>query len=108
MIGTNIYGCSATAAITQSVSECIGIGSHSPDLSAKILIFPNPNNGCFKIQSEKEIQLLIINSRGLTVRKVYLNSAINLETEINYLKNGIYYLININQPEKLGKKILVY
>lgn len=60
----------------------------------QFLIYPNPNNGSFKIKIENEIlngEIIIYNSIGQATHKQKINSGEN-EIITNQLAQGIYYL----------------
>ena len=108
VIGIDANGCLNSTSIVQTVSNCSGINSFSKRENPLILIYPNPNNGAFKITSETEMKLEIINNVGQTIKKIYLNSENNLKTEISDLKTGIYFVINYFGNEIQIQKIVVY
>lgn len=85
-------------------SSCLaGIGSLS-DKANIIRIFPNPNNGLFKIQIDNEIRngdLVLMNCLG---QKVYEHKIIQGENEINtnYLSKGLYNYVLLEGKHQIG------
>lgn len=56
-------------------------------------IFPNPGNGKFTIQSDKEGDYSIINESGRVIQSVQLNSGNSFSINIENLSEGIYFIV---------------
>jgi alpha/beta superfamily hydrolase len=69
-------------------------------------IFPNPSNGLINIESDSDIQSIVIyNSIGV---QVYSNSAVGNSVSIDNLLSGIYLLEIKNSNEQVAfKKIII-
>lgn len=91
--------------------QTIGVGLSNYDSnSTNLFVYPNPNNGSFKIQSDRDIkdgQLILINFLG---QKVYEQKIIDGTNEIkaNGLQRGLYnyIILSHNQTLKNGKLII--
>ena len=108
VIGTSALGCTNTAVITVSVSDCLGIENNNVDQSP-VKIYPNPNTGEFKIHLTSFAEnsfLEIINSVGQSIFKAKPGSteyAIDLRSQ----PDGMYLLIYTeNEKRKVTRKII--
>jgi Pregnancy-associated plasma protein-A/Secretion system C-terminal sorting domain len=72
-----------------------------------ILLYPNPNNGEFKISSIKNSNVTITNELGQTVKEILLNTTNNREAIIDNLPNGIYLISGVSGSETYRKKIVI-
>lgn len=106
VLGISSEGCKNTATIQVKINACTGFNSISQE-SGEIFIFPNPNNGEFKIQSQGPIDLKLINSVGQVIREIMLVKRNNFEINIDGLVNGIYFVKGINREKEFNFKILV-
>ncbi len=97
--GVDANNCSNSTIFTQSVSTCTGIEEQL--VSNSLLIFPNPNNGAFTIQSQKTDVVNIINDLGQVIETIELTDRNNFSCNINDLQNGIYFLVGIAIKQKI-------
>ncbi|WP_317896984.1 DUF7948 domain-containing protein [Aurantibacillus circumpalustris] len=104
--GTDANGCKATASIAIDPNLCIGI-SEQEKINISLHVFPNPNNGTFKIQSGYELNIQLTNQLGQTIRTLNLSSENNFQNSLSNLPNGIYFLKDGNNNTILNKKIIV-
>ncbi len=77
--------------------------------SNSISLYPNPNNGFFKLQVDKEInngELIIMNTLGQIVFHQKVNKG-SSDIEINNLSKGIYYYTLEENKTKLSSGKLV-
>ncbi len=79
------------------------------DEFSNTILYPNPNNGCFKISSEKQLDFQILNQMGqivYTLNKYTSEDEINLST----LSRGIYsaHLRNKETGNFCIKQIIIY
>lgn len=98
--GVDANGCSNTSVFTQSVSLCTGIQEAIVN-SNSVLIFPNPNNGEFTIQSQMADVIHITNELGQVIEVVELNQQNNFSYQVNHLPNGIYFLVGKTVKQKV-------
>lgn len=98
--GTDVNGCVGSATVEIVVSTCTGINNVSSKNST-VLVFPNPNNGEFTIQSYKNDVVSVINELGQTVKIVELNTINNYSSNITQLQNGVYFIIGKTVKQKV-------
>jgi hypothetical protein len=75
----------------QKVVSCVGIKEVNREQNL-LRIFPNPNSGEFEIKGSKEIEVYVRNELGQTVRNLQLNNHNNFSVKVNDLENGIYFV----------------
>ncbi len=100
-------GCSKSAVITQSVSACTGISNlNTPPVG--ILIYPNPNNGSFNLQSDiGDGELSVHNIVGQKVFSQKIKLGEN-EIKTQGLSKGLYhYSILQNKTQVQTGKIVI-
>ena len=103
--GTSAAGCSNSFTITQSVSPCTNINNSSlSNDKINFMIFPNPNKGEFKIQTEIEInngEIIIVNAIG---QKVFEQKIVQGTTEIKTtgLPSGLYTFVLLNNKQLIS------
>jgi hypothetical protein len=88
--GTDANGCKATAVITQTVSDCLGLGIGN--MLGEVNVYPNPGSGLYTISSPyNEVSVSVYNNLGQIILQV---EHIDKQSEIDLRKmdNGIYYL----------------
>ncbi len=81
----------------------LGINSLS-EIDHKILVFPNPNNGSFKLQIENEIEnceLILINFLGQKFHEQKISQGEN-NIITNGLAKGLYNYIVLRDKEQIG------
>lgn len=87
------------------VDNCVGISNNKPE--GLVNIYPNPNNGSFKIYSAIKIKSLeIINHQG---KVVYTETPDNKEVKINAkITKGIYIIrMKLQDNSILNKSIII-
>ena len=109
---TNSYECPARDSITITFDPCTGIVNNKNNL--EINLFPNPNNGTFKIEllSAKNdiINIKIINSLGLVVyekSKIHINKYYSKTIDLSDFPDDIYCLFIQNNKMNIFKKIII-
>jgi len=88
-------------------SAIISVNNHLlEDQEQQILLFPNPNNGLFTVQSSKKdiYQVAIFDSSGKQVCDFVLDKP---DIDVSYLINGIYYVLFQNGSQIIVKKMMV-
>lgn len=86
-LGESAEGCINSSSLTQSVEICTGLTESA--LSNYFNLYPNPNNGTFKVKTEVDITVRIINVLGQIVYTDLFQAGTN-EVSMNELANGIY------------------
>jgi uncharacterized delta-60 repeat protein len=100
--GTNITRLARinyTSIITGNVDENV-------QEESSLHIFPNPNNGEFTIQYQKEESFGLINSLGQTVKTLHFTPGQDNRVNISSMGNGTYMLKSNSNPQ-LNYRILV-
>lgn len=103
--GISALGCESSTVVTVKIASCNGINESG--LAAQIKVYPNPNNGDFKVSTQGDVSLTLINSIGQVIRTIALTNANNHEVEIKDISNGVYFLVGSNGNEKVNMKIVV-
>ena len=103
----SITNCVSTASINITVASCLSISENKNNTFNKLSITPNPNGGAFKIISETDLDLNIVNQLGQIVATVSLNENNKREITISNLVSGVYFITNKNTGQKINKKIIV-
>jgi uncharacterized repeat protein (TIGR01451 family) len=75
--------------------------------NASLNIYPNPNNGSFKIESANGGNYSIINELGEIIKEIKLNNTNQNSINIDNLSNGVYFVVGINNDFITHKKIVV-
>ncbi len=105
VIGYDNNGCANTATIVQNVNACTGISENDISLINTISIFPNPNTGTFKINSQLSHGYHIYNNLGQLVQTGNLVAGEN-SLELNEQPSGIYLITLQNEKFKATFKII--
>lgn len=98
--GVDANGCINTATVSISVNICTGIQQLNAN-SNSVLVFPNPSNGVFIIQSQKADAIAITNELGQVLELVELNLQNNFTYHVEYLQCGIYFLVGKTIKQKV-------
>lgn len=88
--GVNLNGCAKTEVFTQNVNPCASINQLN-SFNNQLLIYPNPNNGEFTIDTPSERDITIINALGQVIKQQHLSEGKNT-IDLNEQANGIYFL----------------
>ena len=105
-------GCVTSDTVLIFFKDCTGIAEDQSDIVVNL--FPNPNNGNFIIDFETGnaavVDIEIINQIGALVyaeRNINVNGVFNKELKLNYLPDGIYYMIINGSNINISKKIII-
>ncbi|WP_317899882.1 DUF7948 domain-containing protein [Aurantibacillus circumpalustris] len=104
--GQDANGCRSTATIAVAPNLCDGLGENG-FYDKPIVIYPNPNNGSFTLQSASSIELSVTNEMGQIIRTVSLSPSTNFRGIIDELPNGVYFLSGDTENKIATKKIVV-
>ena len=66
-----------------------------------VLVFPNPNNGEFTIQSQIVDIINVTNELGQVIDTVELNQQNNFSYRVHDLNSGIYFLVGKTIKQKV-------
>jgi hypothetical protein len=99
----DVNDCSASAQTTIAVNDCAGIDEK--ELSS-FTLFPNPNNGQFKVLSSGVAMehIIIYDAQGKMVFNEAYSGIFSLEFDLNAYSNGVYY-IEINSDQEISERI---
>lgn len=88
---TNANGCSNTAAITVTVSQCVGLKEQTND-DMNIVISPNPTNGIFSVNSLNGFieNVSIFNVLGQKIYSTDFKNEKNVSINLSDYRDGIY------------------
>lgn len=98
--GIDANNCSNSSVFTQSVSVCTGIHEAYSN-SNSVVVFPNPSNGVFTIQSEMADAISITNELGQVIEVFELNQQNNYSYRVEHLQSGIYFLVGKTIKQKV-------
>jgi hypothetical protein len=104
--GTDVNGCINLSVITQIVEVCAGIKDNA--LHNDVAIYPNPNNGAFKLNLGviQSAQLIIYDDAGRIVEQRNISGP-DAEIQTPHLANGIYLVrITSNGQNILNRKMI--
>lgn len=91
--GVDANGCSGSASVTQSVTACTSL-TERPKGDTTIKIYPNPNDGEFKVEMESTLQEAsaeIRNSFGQLIRSFQLTDNLT-RLNIRGVQPGLYFI----------------
>jgi hypothetical protein len=97
-------GCATSTVFTQSVSDCVGL-SENYFRENTLRLFPNPNNGSFKISAPSSMEVQVSDETGRLIRVVQLN--VGEIYSINGLSAGMYYVTGTNNETLTRQKVIV-
>ncbi|WP_341903644.1 FG-GAP-like repeat-containing protein [Fluviicola taffensis] len=99
----DVNNCSASAQTTIDVNDCAGIDEKE---STYFSLFPNPNNGQFKVISTGTPmdQIIIYDAQGKMVFNESYSGIFTLEFDLNAYSNGVYY-IEINSDQEIQERM---
>ncbi len=91
---------------------CIGVGiNESKTNKVEIDIYPNPNEGIFKVSyklSSLKIDLQIVDILGRIIYTYSIMGDIGVETiDVSKLSKGFYFIQIVNEKETLIKKLII-
>ena len=102
--GVSLNNCSRSVRFIQNVDNCTSIAEISAD---KFIIYPNPNNGIFRIESAAASQISIINQTGQTIRQLSLAKANDFTITVSDLSEGIYFVVGQNDRGIFRQKVVI-
>jgi hypothetical protein len=102
--GVSLNNCSRSVSFIQNIDNCTSIAEISAD---KFIIYPNPNNGIFRIESAAASQISIINQTGQTIRQLSLAKANDFTITVSDLSEGIYFVVGQNDRGIFRQKVVI-
>jgi len=107
---TDNNSCTQAASDSIYVDNCVGINETSPEMG-RVKIYPNPNNGTFKVFSEKPMNMIMVtdqNGRLVYSRKTNTNEVVIEDIKTKGIYHIMVYFLNGNSsPVLVSKEVLV-
>jgi hypothetical protein len=105
VLGTDGNGCSSLGSIQIRVNACSAID----ELEGKALIniYPNPNNGEFRISSKSDVDLKLINELGQEIKRLQLNQENGHTIDLGEIAAGIYFIVGQDNSSIFSQKVIV-
>jgi large repetitive protein len=99
----DVNDCSASAQTTIDVNNCAGIDEKEKSYFA---LFPNPNNGQFKVTSTGTPMdhIIIYDAQGKMVFNESYSGIFTVDFDLNVYSNGVYY-IEINSDQEIHERM---
>lgn len=104
--GVGVNGCKSESTLLVSPNLCIGL-TENANLNHPILVYPNPANRIVSIISETELDLILTNELGQTIKNIRLSSANHFTTKLEDLSEGVYFLSAEKNTAISNKKIVI-
>jgi hypothetical protein len=111
---TDEFGCSFSVNYTVNVrGPIVGIDAFNDQSTLVALLFPNPNNGKFKVQlsgePQERIKLSIIENSGKILKQQIINNFIGRHTEELDIKlpNGAYTLLILGDNQRVQRQFII-
>ncbi len=105
--GTNSFGCTNTATISQFVNACVGLKENSK-LNESFYIYPNPAEDIFTIHSLNSIEEVTITDMvGKRIKHYnFENSIIESAIDLSNIPSGVYFVTIKSNATKATVKII--
>lgn len=104
--GTDVNNCHGNASIQVKVNSCQSISSIKLN-NVSIAVYPNPNNGSFKVESLGNFTLDVINELGQVVKTIELSDKNEHSVSITDLAKGLYFIKGQNGSININEKVIV-
>jgi len=89
VVGAAANGCTDTKTISLTVVPCTGINYYTANTMV-ISVYPNPFKGELTITANEEVQVIVYNALGQTMKKQTIHAKGNIDTAD--MPNGIYFV----------------
>jgi len=89
--GTDANGCTNVKFYQLKVNGCTGI-NEANNANIGFVVYPNPNNGNFALESDSDVQLHITNELGQLIKIIQLNDNNNHKADVKGLSSGLYFI----------------
>lgn len=112
VVATAANGCETEKSIEVTFEDCTGIPEQEDGLG--IAVFPNPNDGSFKLTMQtntpQKASIQIIDQNGKEVygqQEITVNGKLTRDMDLNQLAGGVYFLKIISEDEIYTRKIII-
>ena len=104
--GTDANGCSSTGTVLVKISGCSGINELNAT-NDSFIIYPNPNNGSFVIESGSEMNLSLVNELGQIIRTISMSGSTTHKVSITDIPRGVYFITGKKDGLFINQKVVV-
>lgn len=102
--GTSSDGCENTAIAIQVVDACLGIQQVQAN-KPRVVIYPNPNNGVFVIETLQYCEAVVVNTLGQVVMQLVLTEGKN-KVDMDFEPKGVYIITLLTEAGVNGIKLI--
>jgi len=103
-VGTDANGCVGTASTVVKVSSCQGLSEVAVNL---VKVYPNPSNGNFTIEADRNMVLSVMNELGQLVREVKVDVQQGGKVNVEGLAPGLYFLVGQVEGQNIQYKVII-
>jgi spore coat protein CotH len=90
---------------TFNAENSLTIGTNEPEISNALRIYPNPNRGNFRLESEQTLGMIrIFNAWGQPVHSLNMESSQSANLELEQLPSGIYWIKTEHEQARFIKQ----
>ena len=110
------YACKVSMGNCTQISECISVTSLDSTVSinqfskSDIKVYPNPNNGRFTLELDKEpnseLNITISNAIGQVVHRQLITSSVNI-IDLQGVRKGVYILDLFSENQSVKTRIVI-
>lgn len=107
---SGIYAVLITSNNCFDTSTCMQVnmlGINENNENFDVVIYPNPNNGSFVLESKQNGSYLLVNELGQTITKLEFNASNKNKIQINNLSRGVYLIVGAVENRTRSRKIIV-
>lgn len=102
VVGTATNGCQSSAVISQSVANCTGLVQiNSGEGNTQLIVYPNPNNGKFKVMVNEAGSLKVYDLMGREVRVAEITNG-GMEIDMSEVSSGTYMIKFISKSNNIS------
>ena len=106
VVGTDANGCEGTATVQVRTSSCIGLKENNLNNNT-FVVYPNPSNGEFTIESDAAMNLRIVDELGREMKTISIKESNAFETKVSGLLPGVYFIVGEKGDQKIHQKIII-
>ena len=104
--GIAANGCASTGTLLVTPNLCIGLHENI-NLNPQVRVYPNPGKNMVTVHSETELDLILTNSLGQSIKSIHLWSSNNFTTMLENLTEGVYFLSAEKNTLIVNKKVVI-
>lgn len=107
VLGYGSNGCSGTASITLSLSDCLGMNSVDNNLQRALKVFPDPAANKVYVLNKHDAQLQLTNQLGQDLQCFNIEADKQYELNVTELPEGIYFIYVNTSAFIVTRKLVV-